>query len=344
VALLFLTLPFDQVDVNVHPTKHEVRFAQPSKVHSLISETVARVLAGLEARRWSQAPADPSADEQVAETARSYPSPQGSPTADPPITPLPYREHPLSGQNLSQPAPGLSFDRKETFVQNLGVFKQPAAPAGPSFAAATPRASIQAPLWEKKAFADLKVIGQFRETYLLCEAKEGLVLIDQHAAHERIAYERLKKGLAAVGNSTQRLLVSETVEMGFREAQILERLMPQLSALGLAIEPFGGTTFVVNAVPSLLAGRAMGPILIEMTEKIADCGTGAGLEKVLDECLMLLACHSVIRANQPLARQQAETLLQQLDRCEHPGHCPHGRPTWIIYSEKELQKAFQRIV
>ena len=210
--------------------------------------------------------------------------------------------------------------------------------------ASTPTKAVQKHIWEKHTFSDLRVIGQFHNTYLICEGDDGLVLIDQHAAHERITYEQLKQNRHGKKQASQQLLLPETIELGFREAQILTEMIPEFKTLGLEIDPFGGTAFVVTAVPEPLVKRQVGPLIEELVEKIADIGVGNGLDMVLDQCLKVMACHSTIRANQILSNKEINALMVQLDQCERPSHCPHGRPTWIQWNLRALQKAFNRIV
>jgi len=181
-------------------------------------------------------------------------------------------------------------------------------------------------------------------TYIVCEAEVGLILIDQHAAHERILFERFSARSADRKPSVQRLLVPETIEAGFREAGILARILPDLMELGLEIEPFGGNTFVVKAVPVLLAEQEVKPLIIEIVEKIAEIGAAPGLAEALDRCRMIMACHGAIRANQALTDKQIKGLLNQLDDCHNPSHCPHGRPTWLRWELRTLEKSFKRIV
>ena len=201
----------------------------------------------------------------------------------------------------------------------------------------------QQPLFaDRRAFADLTIIGQLHDTYLICESgREGMILIDQHAAHERILFEQLKKkGAMAV----QQLLLPETVDLGFNEARILHELIPDLSTFGLEIEPFGGDTFVIKAVPSLLSGKQITPLVTEIVEKAADTGFSPELVTALDRIRQLMACHGAIRANQRLSMEQMKGLLHQLDNCENPATCPHGRPTWIQWRLGAIEKAFHRIV
>jgi DNA mismatch repair protein MutL len=231
----------------------------------------------------------------------------------------------------SEPAPGAPPD-----------LTSPAASASAGAAAAPVR---QADLWQARRFGSLRVIGQLHDTYILCESPQGLILIDQHAAHERIFFEALKARSAGRSSQpSQRLLVPETVELGFRESQLLEGLLPRLAALGLEIEPFGGNTFAVKAVPAMLAGGEIRPLVTALVEKMAETGLAPDVAAALDDCLMVIACHGAIRAHQALSVPQLQSLLAQLDACDNPSHCPHGRPTWIQWSVRFLEKAFKRLV
>ena len=144
--------------------------------------------------------------------------------------------------------------------------------------------------------------------------------------------------------AAQRLLIPETIDMGYLEAEILAGLIPEFEKFGLEIEHFGGNTFVVKSVPDILSGREIKPLIVEIAEKMTQTGFAPNLEKTIDECLILMACHSAIRANQSLTDVQIKGLLKQLENCENPSHCPHGRPTWIKWTIKDLEKSFGRIV
>jgi DNA mismatch repair protein MutL len=357
VAVIRIRLPYNEVDVNVHPTKHEVRFAHQKQIHNAVADAVARSLAETQKSRWyGDSSYDPQrpAPFKAAETPPSYPERprlQKSPGLTPPPTIIASEseqpgdfqaETSLLEKEILPPQQGVDQIPKTSFRESAPI-KSPPEKDSAAPSSSTGKA-VQNSIWEKRRFADLRVIGQFHDTYLICEGEEGLLLIDQHAAHERIAYEQLKKNARRQKQSSQRLLLPETIELGFREAQILTRMIPELKQLGLEIDPFGGATFVVTAVPDLLSRKQMAPMIQELVEKIADVGIGEGLETVLDQCFMVMACHSSIRANQALSPQQTRALLEQLDRCDHPSHCPHGRPTWIQWSVKAVEKAFNRIV
>ncbi len=175
----------------------------------------------------------------------------------------------------------------------------------------------------------LRVIGQLHNSYVLCESEGGLVLLDQHAAHERILYERLKRRSDRLKKEAQRLLVPETIELSFHEAGVLERLAAEFDAFGLEIDPFGTNTFVVRSVPAMLAGRDIAPLVREIVETLAAEGFGDGPESSIDESLKLMACHGAIRARQALSDRQIRELSAKSSMAARipltvPTVAPHG--------------------
>jgi DNA mismatch repair protein MutL len=327
VAVLFIHVPSDQLDVNVHPTKHEVKFVQHKKIHDAVAGVVAERLHLADQPEW----AAPKVQESQSSTKHSGISEQASDFGI--FDKQPLTQYPAS--STRHPASGIQHPVSGT--------QQPASPWKQDLRLTS--TSSQTELWARKRFGDLKVIGQFHDTYILCESADRIVLIDQHAAHERILFEQLKnRSQASKKSAAQKLLIPETIDLGYREAKILEELIPDLNELGLEIEPFGGNTFVVKSVPALLENKEVKPLVVEIVEKIAQIGFTAGLEKAIDQCLILMACHGAIRANQKLSDKQIKGLLEQLDQCEQPSNCPHGRPTWISWSIKDLEKSFKRIV
>jgi DNA mismatch repair protein MutL len=203
-----------------------------------------------------------------------------------------------------------------------------------------PGATAQQDLWTARGFADLTLIGQFRGTYIICQDGEDLILIDQHAAHERVVYEEL--GQRSGTAESQQLLLPETVELSFSEAGELEQLFSGLAGMGLEIDAFGGTTFAVKSVPTVLSDYDAGQLVRGIAERSAEIGLAAGLDRILDACRMIMACHRAVRANQRLDPVQIRRLLTRLDGCRNPSHCPHGRPTWIRWTLRDLEKAFGR--
>jgi len=313
IAVLFLDVPADRVDVNVHPAKQEIRFAEPAKVHQLTSQAAATVLQQLDGPAWGSQ----TMHQQVAEPRETY-------TPD------------ATGERIrpSQATSPLATSDAPTPVESADPRTEEVIRSRPS----------QTDLWQKGRFADLRVIGQFQNTYIVCETLGRLVLIDQHAAHERIYFEQLQQGRKTDGPTSQKLLVPETLELGFKEADVLKKLAPELAAIGLEVEPFGGNTFVIKSVPEMLAGKEVAPLVLEIAEKAVEIGVSGDIDTAVQESLMLTACHSVIRANQPLSDVEIKQLLRQLDQCENPAHCPHGRPTFVEWTTAELEKLFKRTI
>ncbi len=302
-AVLFIKVPFDRVDVNVHPTKNEVRFAEPGRVHDALRLATASVLERIDRPGWVS-------------------------------------------DSIVSPAGARPFKLAET----PAVFKPPAAVV-PIPAVESPQKSVgpnlirgQAPLWESTPLQDCRVIGQFHGAYILCEAGDGLILVDQHAAHERIRFEELKRAAQSAARDSQRLLLPETVDLDYRQAAAFSEILPGLQDLGLDIEPFGGSTFVVKAVPAVLADRAIGPLVREVAEALSESGFSAGLQRVMEDVLVVMACHGTVRANQVLTPTEMQHLIRQLARCQDPSHCPHGRPSWVRWDLPGIEKLFGRIV
>ncbi len=361
VAALFISLPFDELDVNVHPTKHEVRFAKQKEVYEAVKNAVLAVWKTAEKPKWNVNPSL-AVKQQQTDAFNRLDTPENIPEKAPDnITgsTVAFRDQP--GRE-KQPKKELSIfketDSKEQRPENsivaepiveFGKKKEPELLEKKTSQPKPFGAPKQTNLWEENGFADLKVIGQFHNTYILCDSGQGLVLIDQHAAHERVLFENLKKKSSAFGGASQKLLIPETIELGYSETVLLEKIIAHLKTLGLEIEPFGGNTFVVKSLPSILSDKEAKPLILEMIDRMEELGfapdsKSPGFEKAIDECLILMACHGSIRAHQALSIQEMEGLLNQLDKCDNPSHCPHGRPTWIRWTVKELEKSFNRIV
>jgi DNA mismatch repair protein MutL len=347
LAVLQLTVPFDQVDVNVHPAKNEVRFAQPRAVHELIRRAVAQSLYDFDRPGFRQKAPETG---QVREGKETYGSPwppgEMSGRGDRGGTPLPQKTPDAERSSLRPDIAGEASSLDG--LDHLGGARLPSegdfSHVKPSTFNFKPSpARLQTEIWEKRAFAGMRVIGQLHDTYILCEAEDGLVLIDQHAAHERVLYEELARRGESRRPASQALLMPETVDLGFREAQALEALMPQLAELGLAVEPFGGATVVVKSAPGFLAGCELRPLITEIAEAAAASESLSRPQEALDFCRQRAACHGAIRAGQTLTFQQMEALLRQLDECGNLSHCPHGRPTWLKWERGVIERSFKRM-
>ena len=327
LAVLFLEVPHDTLDVNVHPTKNEVRFARQKEVHDTVKQAVSEALKQGDAIKWGGGyRPDVQAASVVSERSRPFQNTVTDVTPGPavfsrnrwdsasePVT----EKHGQNDNRLSMKPPTL-FQAPETTVSQPG-------------------------LWDKTRFVDLKVIGQFHDVYIVCEAGQDLVMIDQHAAHERIMYEHLKKHRGERVES-QSLLMPETIDFGYREAGVLEKMMPELAKIGFQIEHFGGATYVVASAPALLKTSDVKPLVIELVEKWIEHGLDSITDRAMDDTLKIMACHAAVRANQRLTDLEIKTMLEQLDACDQPSNCPHGRPIWIKLERRYIEKLFKRVV
>ncbi len=332
VAVLFIEVPFEQLDVNVHPTKHEVRFAGYQRVYDALKASVFKAWDSINRSVWSDSKGT-VAESQIREHPAEFRVPYSPPEE---------KEIPFNMRGLRKKTAAGSSETVTDYGQ---------AGRRQSFANGDP----QTPPLEREreetkhqqegpGFSRLSVVGQIHDSYIVCESGDGLVLVDQHAAHERILFEQMKTRSSTTPFPIQKLLIPETIELGYNESVVLEKLIPSLGNVGLEVEPFGGNTFVVKSVPTLISDREVRPLILEMIERASDIGFSEGLEPILDECLILMACHGAVRANHRLSRKEMKALMEQMDLCENPSNCPHGRPTWIRWTLSSLEKSFKRIV
>jgi DNA mismatch repair protein MutL len=241
---------------------------------------------------------------------------------------------------LSVPVPGAAWP-----AAPLRLI-EPAADA-PELA---PRAPLRpAPIGDTAAdagtagfFGSLRPIGQVFDGYLVCEGADQLVLIDQHAAHERVTFERLRAATASGLVPRQQLLVPAVVELGPREAALLAEQVGTLDGVGFEIEPYAGGAFAVRAVPALLGDADPVALLRDLAEDLADIGKSRRLDEATDAVLARLACHSAVRVGHSMGPQQVRALLNAMDRVDFAGNCPHGRPAYVVLSRGELERWFRR--
>jgi DNA mismatch repair protein MutL len=306
-AVLFLELPPEQVDVNVHPAKWEVRFADPQAVHRAIHSAVSR---GLAARRWLAGA--PGEGAQVGEGAAAAP--------------------PWTGRREAAAGPG------------DWVFAAPASAEGtpetdgPSLAVAS----------EPLRFAGQRLLGQLLATYLVLETGRGLVLVDQHAAHERVLYERLRREWRERAVASQGLLVPVPVGLDPSGAAALAEAAPALARLGFDVEPFGEATVAVRGIPAPLAGCDPAALLRELAAELAAHPEARGRAGALppvaavDRLFASLACHAARRKGELLPPPEQQALLAALDAIPWAPTCPHGRPVAVPFELAEIERRFAR--
>ncbi len=290
-AILHLSVPFTDVDVNVHPAKYEVRFRRQSDVHQAIAEAISSTL-----KRKAKEP-----------LSRQY---SGQPPGRIMEPSLPYA---AAGQ--------AAFLRSETH-------STPPEPASE----------------RRGLFSSLVILGQVLGCYLVAVSSDGLVLVDQHAAHERVAFEKLRRQMAGGVVDKQALLIHQAVELSAGEISLLEQRLVDLERAGFVLEPFGPDTYAITAIPAVLPEGDYRSIIREMISELVEIDRSDKLRQHVEERLATIACHSVIRANRKLDLEEMRALLRELDHIDFATQCPHGRPVIIEFSRDELGRMFKRIV
>ncbi|MEM1346463.1 MAG: DNA mismatch repair endonuclease MutL, partial [Pseudomonadota bacterium] len=310
VVVLNLECPPEAVDVNVHPAKAEVRFRNAGAARALVVSALTQALAEAGHRSAATVPAFPG-------RSGGTPSWQSARPA------LPSGAAVHLGLDLQRPAqPGPPPGFAEAPTPPTEADSPPADPA-PDLPLGQPRA-------------------QLHNLYIVAETRDGVVLIDQHAAHERLVYERLKSERAATGVRRQALLIPEIVDL---EAEATERVLaaaPELERLGLEVEAFGGTSVCVRAVPAVLGQPDAASLLHDLADELAEQGTADTLEARLDAVASRMACHGSVRAGRKLGLAEMDALLREMEATPRSGQCNHGRPTSITLTLAEIERLFGR--
>ena len=300
LAVINLSIPFDEVDVNFHPSKREVRFHQEGKAFSTVQRAVRAVLV---------------ADSPVPQMAPPTGNPWGA------------------AASTAGRATGPSFFPPSPFAGSGGQ-PGPAAPAG--------QASGWGNTGPRPSAGSLRVVGQVKLTYIVAESPEGMLLVDQHAAHERVVFDRLVRDWEGRTPQSQTLLDPAAVDLTPAQMEILKRHAELLAAYGFILEPFGDNSYVVRGVPAVLVDKRPQP----PTEALVDVLDMVGFEGLLrrqdDVVAASIACHSAIRAGKSLIEAEMQALLEQLEGADNPHTCPHGRPTMVHFSSYQMEREFGR--
>jgi DNA mismatch repair protein MutL len=310
VVALFLEVPADMVDVNVHPAKTEVRFREPAMVRGMIVSGLKRALdeAGHRSVQrpsetalaaWTQEPMAP-ASPQLWEDRQ-------------------WDSRPAAGQHAV-------FERRPNFIA------PPMARAEPAYA--PPPETISFPLGVAR--------GQVAKTYIVAEAEDGLVLVDQHAAHERLVLERMRKAMANGGVAAQALLLPEVIELDEPACDRLEARAAELTEFGLDLERFGPRAMLVRSVPAMLGQSDVTGLVTDLADELAAFDEALSLKERLDHVAATMACHGSVRAGRILSVTEMNALLREMEITPHSGQCNHGRPTWVKLAHGDIEKLFGR--
>jgi len=356
-VVLFVDVPFDRLDVNVHPMKTEVRFRDTQPVFRAVYHAISDALAEAP---WVEDEADRVYEMSESGGARS--SAEGeTEDGERSISPGDAEFEPLNArhQRASQHDGGAGSSRRPStpfYERNDDDRAQQGFDAsGAEPLAEPPRVDVgavgteppeagadDADPEEGAYFTTLRVLGQFKQAYIVCEDRNGLVIIDQHAAHERIRFEQLREQYRRSGERTQSLLFGQRVEFDSVRAETLEQYPEFFEEAGFEIEHFGGKSHAIKAIPAMLEDADAERLVKDATDELADLGQSEAVDEAVESVLSRMACHSVVRGPTPLSREECESLLEQMEQIDFKANCPHGRPVYYRIPELELEKCFER--
>ena len=351
VVLLFLEMPFTEVDVNVHPSKTEVRFRQSSGLHDFIRDSVRAVL--MKSRPvpafMTEIHAQPTASPSLTPGARDYTTDELQVTAADAEFALRPPEVPPFNARLQFEGGGFAVEGNAAVpVARFG----PQTFGGPVAAAATMTRSADgcsAAIVDDDApagldsLSSLRPVGQIRDSFILAINQQGLWIIDQHVAHERILFEKICKARLAESPEKQQLLMPLIVELTPGQMSVFAEISDELTRNGFEVEPFGSRTIAVKSTAAGVTASDVEHMLHEILEQFEREEQVLNLEKIRTRIAASIACHAAIKVNMPLEQNKMEWLLNELAKTDCPMSCPHGRPVVLRYSVKDIQRAFKRI-
>lgn len=323
LTVLYLTIDSSQLDINVHPTKMELRFSRQQEIYQLLAEALGKDLKNRD--MIPQVPVQERPAERAAEQIVSGP-----------VMPEPFERRRMEQvrQAVRQDSPyEKKFERKEEILPALPVREEN-----------TYGTYEQASFLSRQEMAKQKIIGQLFDTYWLVEFEDKLFIVDQHAAHEKVLYERMRRQLAEKELTSQAVSPPIVITLSLREAETLKHYLPQFQTLGFVIEHFGGMEYSICGVPGNLYKINPCDILQEMLGELTqDIHSSSAPEVILDK-LASMSCKAAIKGNQRISLPEMERLMQELMELENPYNCPHGRPTIISMSKYEIEKKFKRVL
>ena len=314
IVFLSFDMPADMVDVNVHPSKIEVRFREPSRLYRLVLSALrtAFLQADMGTRLKAPAPAWPSRNESAASTAFA------------PWFGQPHPRATLPAEGNASPRPMPSWERDD---QAPLAFAAESRASGASLGAGHGA--------EERAV-------QMHNRYIVVECGDGIEVIDQHALHERVLYERLKASVADGNLEVQPLLIPEKVDLEATDLELVTEHAEALDRAGMHVEPFGGCTVIVTSKPALAGNAPAAEIVREVLDRLSAVAAGGDAAMLVDEVLHGLACRAAIKAGDPLSREEVDALVRDRRMVRESHHCPHGRPTSLVLSRQDLDRQFRR--
>lgn len=337
---VFLELAPEMVDVNVHPTKQEIRFHQSQNIHQQVVMAVGQAMQRYQRNMQHAVFGRPVGDGNSLKP-RSVDQPQSSAGAWQLNEPPPFVQE--GKAEVSLPFPGRDLPESEVARPSATVLPAFAQSAVRSGGSEQKKISVPFPLPAKQRSSRFRYVGQFMKCYLLCETDDGIAVIDQHAAHERLLFEQLKKQYQEMELPGQALLFPEMIECTPEQIDVLKKHGQEIARIGLVIQEFGGQSYVIKVVPAILSH--LGPQ--EIVKGIFDYflgreGRAKGAAMRMDDILAVMACKAAVKAHDILLPEEGEELLRKMEAADIFSHCPHGRPVLKIFSAAEIKKWFFR--
>jgi DNA mismatch repair protein MutL len=327
LAALYVELDPALVDVNVHPAKAEVRFRDPALVRGLIIGGLRHALAGAGHR----------ATTTVAAAALGGFRPQGY------VPPPAAAGFSAWGAGGWTPQSGMGGGGRSAAVQSLPGLTEVSARAEPAYeASGVADAPAAGPVIDPVDFPLGAARAQVHATYIVAQTRDGVVIVDQHAAHERLVYERMKAEMAQGGVARQALLLPEVVELDPAEAERVAARAEELAGLGLVVEPFGPGAVLVRETPALLGETDVAGLIRDIADDLAENGEALALKERLEEVCATMACHGSVRSGRRLTAPEMNALLRQMEATPHSGQCNHGRPTYVELKLADIERLFGR--
>lgn len=316
-AVVYLTCNPNDLDVNVSPTKSQVKFREPSQAFRVVQRAVRGVL---EAAPWLK---NLLGSDSLVSTSNS--KPEMVPLATSISSPL------YSEENSNLSFSSFEFDKTQYQVKD----------SSPKFKISEVRDVLSQASGE---WSKLEVLGQAHMTYIITQKSDAILFIDQHAAHERVLFETLMAGYIANGLEIQNFLLAQVVKLGEEEVQEILKIKSHLEKMGLYLDQISPDEIAIQAAPSLVKSEALSPMMKRLAEECVERGGSFHIEKIIGDMMASLACHSAIRAGQALSHSEMVALLQQMDEYPLSSFCPHGRPVFVEYPIRKLERDFGRIV
>lgn len=367
VVLLFLEMPCAEVDVNVHPSKTEVRFRQQSFVHDFVRDAVRSALMAARpapaftseihsnpSARVALTPPLPGSAAEASRALEQVPEERATNTSGSSVFAL--IERPIAARNEALPFDGsmsvegnAAASAVRLTPQDFGSAGKDEAPSENQEVVPETRSRCALPLdgmddaMDLRSLGTLRPLGQIRDSFIVAVNPQGLWIIDQHCAHERVLFEKILEERGRLQAETQRLLMPIIVELSPAQQAIFAEIAGELQRNGFEAEPFGIRTIAIQSAPAGVRGDEVAGLLQELMEQFEHEEQALNLEKIRRRVAASIACHAAIKVNMPLDRTKMEWLLAELAKTKYPMSCPHGRPVVLRYSVKDIQKAFKRI-